>query len=168
LPRLRINHQIQAANVRLIDLDGSHLGIKPLAEALAIARSKGSDLVEIAPQANPPACRVIEYSKYLYQLEKRLKQAQKKQHAGQIKEIRFRPRISDHDLEVKLNHAHEFLEKKFKVRVNIMLRGREKEHLDLAQVLREKIKERITTFGYVEQEMPFRGSSMILTIAPKK
>ncbi|HCJ67468.1 MAG TPA: hypothetical protein DHV62_09170 [Elusimicrobia bacterium] len=85
-----------------------------------------------------------------------------------MKEIRFRPRISDHDLEVKLNHAHEFLEKKFKVRVNIMLRGREKEHLDLAQVLREKIKERITTFGYVEQEMPFRGSSMILTIAPKK
>ncbi len=152
----------------MIDPDGSHLGIKPLAEALTIARSKGMDLVEIAPQANPPACRIIEYTKYLYQLEKRLKQTLKKQHGGQVKEIRFRPRISDHDLDVKINHASAFLEKRFKVRVNIMLRGREKEHIEIAQVLREKIKEKITAFGYVEQEMPFRGSSMILTIAPKK
>lgn len=152
----------------MIDLDGSHLGIKPLSEALSLARSKGLDLVEIAPQANPPTCRIIDYSKYLYQLEKKLRQARKKQHIGQIKEIRFRPQISEHDLEVKLNHLNRFLEEKYKVRVRIMLRGREKEHLDLAQALMEKIKERVNPFGYIEQEMPFRGSFMSLTVAPKK
>lgn len=168
LQKLRINNQIQAATVRVIDLDGTHLGIKPLSEALSLARSKGLDLVEIAPQSNPPTCRIINYSKYLYQLEKNLKQARKKQRVGQIKEIRFRPRISEHDLEVKLQHLNDFLKEKYKVRVNIMLRGREKEHIDLAQALMEKIKERANTFGYIEQETPFRGSFMSLTVAPKK
>lgn len=118
--------QIRANNVRLIDADGSNLEIKSLTEALTIARSRKLDLVEVAPQSNPPTCRIIDYSKYLYQLEKKDRQARKKQKIGQIKEIRLRPQISEHDLEVKLHHLKEFLEEKYKVKVSIILRGRKR------------------------------------------
>lgn len=160
--------QIRANNVRLIDADGSNLEIKSLNEALTIARSRKLDLVEVAPQSNPPTCRIIDYSKYLYQLEKKDRQARKKQKIGQIKEIRLRPQISEHDLEVKLQHLKEFLEEKYKVKVSIILRGREKEHLEFAQTLIEKIKERISTFALIEQQTPLRGSQLSLIVAPKR
>ncbi len=167
MPRLRVNTQIQGGDVRLIDVDGSHLGIKPLSEALSIARSKGLDLVEIAPQSTPPTCRIIDYSKYLYQLEKKIKQARKKQRGGQIKEIRVRPWISEQDLKVKLEHLQKFLKDKYKVRLSIKLYGREKKHLELAEQLMRKIREEINQVARIEQELPFSGSQMGIILAPK-
>jgi len=168
VPKLRVNTQIQAPTVRLVDVDGTQLGVKPLSEALAIAQSKELDLLEIAPQVSPPTCRIVDYSKYLYQLEKKLKQAGKKQRATQIKEIRLRPHISDHDLEIKLQQLKKFLTERHKVRVNVLIYGREKQHLDLVQQLIEKIKQHISPLGYIEQEPPMRGHQLPLIIAPVK
>lgn len=126
----RVNKQIKAKEVRLIDENGKQIGIVPLQEALRIASEKGLDLVEVAPQANPPVCKILDYGKFLYELKKKEKEARKKQreHAIDVKDMMLSVRIDEHDLKVKLKHMREFLMDGDKVRVRIRFRGREHLH----------------------------------------
>jgi len=153
--------------VRLIDENGQQLGIKPIGEALNLAEEKGLDLVEIAPMAKPPVCKIISFSKYKYEQERKLRQEHKKQKIGQIKEIRFRPRINEHDLETKIRHAREFLTDKYKLKVIIMLLGREMGHSELGYNLANKIKERLADISIVEQEPKSEGNRIIMLFSSK-
>ncbi len=154
--------------MRLIDQDGTQLGIKSLDEALRVAADRGSDLVEIAPSANPPVCKVLDFSKYRYEREKQRKEAKKHQKGGHVKEIRFRPKISEHDLNTKIRAMQTFLENRDKVRISLVFHGREMEHRELGLRLIDKVKEQLAAVSSVESE-PFQlGNRLILMLAPKK
>jgi translation initiation factor IF-3 len=166
--RYRINYQIKVPQVRLIDEDGSQLGVKPTSEALKLAVDKGMDLVEIAPAATPPVCKIISYSKLRYEHNKKEKEAKKKQKGGHLKEIRIRPAIGVHDLEVKLNHIREFLAEHDKVRVAIMFKGRENTHRDLGHALAAKLKLSLADVGELEGNPTFFGTRLFLNFVPRK
>lgn len=163
----RINHQIRARQVRLIDTDGTQIGIVSIDEALKRAQERRLDLVEISPSSNPPVCKILDYSKFKYEQAKRLKET-KKHRGGQLKEIRLRPHIGEHDLEVKLRHIREFLEEKNKVRITIMFMGREMTHLELGQVLYEKIKTRLSDIGEFPDSPNMLSNRMVFIIEPIK
>lgn len=164
----RINNRIQAHTVRLIDADGTQVGIKPLAEALSFARSRGMDLIEIAPAANPPVCKVLDYSKYRYEQDKKKKEGRKKQKAGLLKEIQLRPRIATHDLEVKVRHIEEFLKEHDKVRITVIFRGRENQHKDLGAKLLNQVRERLAEVADVEQHPALDRNRLSMMLVPKK
>lgn len=167
--KLRSNYQIRVPQVRLIDEDGTQVGIKSIQEALALAQERGQDLVEIAPQANPPVCKVINFSKFRYEMEKKEREARKKQKTGQLKEVRIRPRIGEHDLEIKIKHAREFLSEQNKVQITVLFMGREMQHRDLGYALMEKVKERLSDIADMEQSRPISmGNRMFLSLIPKK
>lgn len=149
-------------------MDGTQLGIKSLEEALRIAVNRGLDLVEIAAQNDPPVCKLTDFSKFRYEREKKLKEARKKQKGGQVKELRIRPKIGFHDLDIKINHMREFLAERDKVRLTIVFRGREMEHADLGNNLVTRVKEKVADVGVVEQQPNMEGNRMILLFAPKK
>ena len=163
-----MNHQIRARDIRLIDVDGTQLGIKSLDEGLRLAQNRGLDLVEIAAQNNPPVCKLTDFSKFRYEREKKLREARKKQKGGQVKELRIRPKIGLHDLDIKINHMREFLGERDKVRLTIVFKGREMEHADLGKHLVERVKERIGDVASLEQDAQFEGNRMSLLFAPKK
>lgn len=165
--KTRINQFIQAKAVRLIDSDGAQLGIKPLSEALTIARSKKLDLVEVAPQANPPVCKLLLYSKYKYEQDKKQREARKHQKAGLLKEVRFSPIIGKHDLDVKIKHAEGFLKDHDKVRFTVFFRGRQNAHKDIGLRLLESIQERLSSIATVEQKPVTDRNRMMMTLAPK-
>lgn len=154
--------------VRLIDEDGTQVGIKSIQEALALAQQRGKDLVEIAPQSNPPVAKVINYSKYRYDQEKKDKESRKKMKAGQLKEVRMRPRIGEHDLDIKLKHAREFLQELNKVQITVQFMGREMQHRDLGYALLEKVKAKLADVGDPEQRPISMGNRMFLAFNPKK
>lgn len=165
----RINEYIRVAQVRLIDETGEQLGVKPIQEALKLARERGKDLVEIVPQSNPPICKIIDFSKYRYEQIQKIKEQRKKQRGiSVIKEIRLRPMISDHDLEFKLNHAKEFFERKHKVKFTVLFLGREMSHKQLGKELIYKIKERLLEVSEVESEPKMEGNRMIVQFSPVK
>jgi len=148
-------------------VDGTQVGIKPLSEALALARQRGKDLIEIAPQANPPVCKILDYSKYRYEQEKKVRESRRKQKAGLLKEVRFKPHIGAHDLDVKLKHITEFITAHDKVRLTVVFRGREMQHRDLGMKLLDVIKERLNSIASVEQApMPDRNR-LVMTLIPK-
>jgi len=124
--------------------------------------------VEIAPQNNPPVCKLADASKFRYEREKKLKEARKKQKGGQVKEIRIRPKIGFHDLDIKINHMREFIAERDKVRLTIVFRGREMEHQDLGQMLVSRVKDRIGDLAVLEQDAQMEGTRMSLLFAPKK
>lgn len=165
--RPRINQQINTPSVRLIDSDGTMIGIKALSEALGISRSKGMDLIEIAPQAKPPVCKILDYSKYCYEQEKQMREARKKQKAGVLKEIRLKPRIASHDLDTKLKHVEEFLGKHDKVRVTVIFRGRENQHKDLGRELLASIQQRLSPVAAPEGNVQSQGNRIMVTFVPK-
>lgn len=164
----RVNHQIRARDIRLIDVDGTQLGIKSIEEAIRIAVNRGLDLVEIAPQNNPPVCKLADFSKFRYEREKKLKEARKKHKGGQVKELRIRPKIGFHDLDIKIHHMREFIAERDKVRLTIMFRGRELEHPDQAHHLVARVKERVSDVAFLEQDAQLEGNRMSLLFAPKK
>lgn len=164
----RINHQIRANNVRLVDFDGTQIGIVNLDVALKKAQERRLDLVEIAPQANPPVCKIMEYAKFKYDQSKRIKDSRKKHKGGQLKEIRIRPHIGDHDLEVKLKHARKFLEEHNKVRFTIIFMGREMTHLELGTALFGKIKSKLSDIAEFPQKTNMLGNRMIFILEPIK
>jgi translation initiation factor IF-3 len=153
--------------VRLIDDDGSQLGITPLDEALRIADEKGLDLVEVAPSANPPVCRIMDYGKFKYEESKKAKKAQKKQHLIQVKEIKLRPKTEEHDFQFKLRHARKFLEEKNKVKFTMIFRGRELQHKDRGKALLEKAAEETKDIGFIESGPKLEGRNMIMIVSPK-
>jgi translation initiation factor IF-3 len=152
----------------LIDVDGTQLGIKSIEEALRIAQNKNTDLVEIAPQNNPPVCKLADFSKFRYEREKKLKEARKKHKGGQVKELRIRPKIGHHDLDIKIEHMREFLKEHDKVRLTIVFRGREMEHKEQANPLVDRVKEKIGDVAVLEQDIPMEGNRKSLLFAPKK
>lgn len=166
--RLRINHQIRVPQVRLIDEDGTQVGITPINEALALAQTRGKDLVEIAPQSSPPVCKIVNFSKFRYEQEKKEREARKKQKTGQLKEVRVRPRIGEHDLEIKLKHAREFLLENNKVQITVMFMGREMQHRDLGMALINKIKLSLSDVADVEHNASMFGNRLFLNLMPKK
>ncbi|MEK7858133.1 MAG: translation initiation factor IF-3 [Elusimicrobiota bacterium] len=163
----RINNRIQASQVRVIDSDGTQLGVKALSEALGIARTRGMDLIEIAPQANPPVCKILDYSKYKYEQDKKLRESRKKQKTGLLKEVRFKPHIGAHDLDVKIRHIGEFIAAHDKVRITVIFRGREMQHRDLGMKLLMTIKERLEAVAAVEQAPVPDRNRLIMTLVPK-
>ncbi|WP_059176372.1 translation initiation factor IF-3 [Thermodesulfovibrio aggregans] len=162
---MRVNESIKAKEVRLIDENGKQIGVVSIKEALQIARERGYDLVEVAPNANPPVCKIMDYGKYKYQLDKKI--SSKK--TSTVKEIKIRPQISDHDLQLKVKHIKRFLEDGDKARVTLFFRGREIVHPELGMKVFDKIKALLIGFSHrIEQEPRLEGNSMSMIIAPGK
>ncbi|AKL97577.1 protein chain initiation factor IF-3 [Endomicrobium proavitum] len=154
--------------VRLIDSDGSQVGVVKTPQALAMAQAKELDLVEISPQAKPPVCKIVNFSKFRYETEKREKEARKKQKVYQVKEVRVRTRIGEHDLEVKIKHAREFIEDGNKVQLTAMFSGREMQHKDLGIKIMNRIKDALADIAEPEGRTSSMGTRVFLTLAPKK
>ncbi len=164
----RINEQIKAREVRVISADGEQLGVMPLAEALAMAESQNQDLVEVSPDARPPVCKIFDYGKYKFDQGKREKEARKRQHVIHVKEIKFRPKIDDHDFNTKKGHIERFIHGGNKVKVTIMYRGREMDHLELGRALLDRLIQELTDDILVESMPKVEGRNMVMMIAPKK
>lgn len=166
--RYRTNQYIRVPEVRLIDENGVQVGIVSIAEALSKAQSCGQDLIEISPQAKPPVCKIIDFSKFRYEMAKKEKEAKKKQKNIQLKEVRLRTRIAEHDLEVKLKRIRDFLEDGDKVQLTIMFSGREMQHRDLGFAVLEKVKEKVLDIATIEGRIASMGTRSFLTLNPKK
>ncbi len=165
---VRVNERIRAREVRVIDEEGKQLGIMPPFEAIKMARNQGLDLVEVAPTANPPVCRIINYGKYLYQLSKRQHEARKHQKSIGLKEVKLRPRTSEHDFDVKRNKILDFLQEGAKVKVTVMFRGREMAHRDLGFKMLERLLESLNEVGQAELRPKLEGPNLTVIIAAKK
>lgn len=164
---MRINEEIRAREVRVIGSDGEQLGIMSGREAQQLAYEKHLDLVEIAPTAKPPVCRIMDYGKYRYEQQKREKESRKKQKTFDIKEVKLRPGIEEHDFNVKFKNAVRFLEDGDKVKVTIMFRGRELSHPELGEVLLNKMAAQLKEMAVVEGQPKLEGKNMIMIVAPK-
>jgi translation initiation factor IF-3 len=164
----RINEQIRVPRVRLVGEDGEQIGIKDTKEALEYAYARNLDLVEVAAQADPPVARVMDYGKWRYEQEQRAKQARKHQSTINIKEIKFRPKIGDHDYETKKGHVVRFLNQRAKVKVTIMFRGRENLHPERGRMLLERLAEDVKELGAVEQQPTLDGRNMVMVLGPTK
>lgn len=162
-----MNHQINAQEVRLIDENGEQVGVVSIKEAMAKAKEADMDLVEIAPQATPPVCRILEYGKFRFEQKKKTREMKKKQKVTHLKEIQLRPNIEQHDYNFKMKHLKEFLEKGDKVKVSIQFRGREMQHTYKGQELINKILEELGDEIVVEKEAKLEGRRMIMIIARK-
>ena len=162
-----INDEIREKEVRLIDSDGSQLGILSLADAKAKAEGKGLDLVLIAPQAKPPACKIMDYGKYKFEQGKREKEQRKNQRIVNIKEVRITPSIDVHDFNTKVNQTVKFLKSGDKVKVTVRFRGRELHHTQLGQDLLVKFGEAVTEVGNVEKAPKLEGRNMTMVVVPK-
>lgn len=164
---MRINEEIRAREVRVIGSEGEQLGIMSGRDAQQLAYEKHLDLVEIAPTAKPPVCRIMDYGKYRYEQQKREKESRKKQKTFDIKEVKLRPGIEEHDFNVKYKNAVRFLEDGDKVKVTIMFRGRELSHPELGEVLLNKMAEQLKDAAVVERQPKLEGKNMIMIVAPK-
>jgi translation initiation factor IF-3 len=165
---LRINREIRAVSVRVIDMEGQQLGVISLTEALAEAAKAGLDLVEVSPTAVPPVCRIMDYGKFRYQQSKKIQVSKKSQTVIQVKEIRLRPKTEEHDLEVKVKHVRKFLEQHNKVKISMMFRGREIAYTDIGRKIMEDIKNTLADGCVIDQQPKLEGRNMIMIISPKK
>jgi translation initiation factor IF-3 len=165
-PRTRVNETIRVPQVRLIDDDGSQIGVKARDEALEYAWAKNLDLVEVAPDANPPVCRVMDYGKYRYDQEQKQKLARKHQSTITIKEIKLRPKIDPHDYATKKGHVVRFLRQRDKVKVTIMFRGREMSHPERGRALLERLADDVSELGVIESAPIQDGRNMVMLLAP--
>lgn len=158
---------IRVREVRLIDEKGEQRGIVPTSEALELARSAGLDLVEVSPNASPPVCKVLDFGKYKFEQEKRLREAKKKQKQVKLKEIRMQPKIEEHDLGFKTKHIREFLEEGFKVKVTVRFRGRELAHKELGRQVLDRVLEILDGSFVLERKPEMEGRMMSIFISPK-
>src|SRR5215475_13611474 len=163
----RINDEIRVREVHLIDKDGANRGTVPIAEALSLAQEAGLDLVEISPNATPPVVKLLDFGKYKYQEQKKQAEARKKQKTVEIKEIKFRPMIDDHDYQVKMRSMERFFEEGDKVKVTLRFRGREMAHQELGYKLLNRVRDDLTKLAKVEQEPKFEGRQMVMVLAPR-
>lgn len=157
---------IRVPQVRLIGEDGSQIGIVPIDKALDMAFDAGLDLVEVQPMAKPPVCKIMDYGKFKYEKEKKAKVARKKQHVGTVKEMRFSPKITDHDYSYKIKHIREFLLDKDKVKITVKFRGREITYTDQGEQLLERLKKDCEDIARIEQEPKLEGQAMSMMLAP--
>ncbi len=164
----RINERIRVAEVRLVDEDGSQIGVVKTDQALAMAAERDLDLVEVAPDSRPPVARLLDYSKYKYEQEQKAKAARKHQQQVNIREIKLRPKIADHDYETKKGHVERFLRHQDKVKVTIMFRGREQAHPERGRALLERLFEDIGELATIEQHPQQEGRNMHMLLAPSR
>lgn len=163
----RVNDEIRVREVHLIDKDGANKGTVLIAEALRLAQEAGLDLVEIAPNAEPPVCKLLDYGKFKYQEQKKAAEARKKQKIVEVKEIKFRPMIDDHDYDVKMRAMHRFFEEGDKVKVTLRFRGREMAHQELGFQLLNRVKDDTSKLAKVEQDPKMEGRQMVMVLAPR-
>jgi translation initiation factor IF-3 len=163
-----VNRQIRISPVRVIGEDGEQLGIMPVDAALETAENQGLDLVEVAPDSRPPVVRIMDYGKFKYEQARKAREAKKKQHQIQIKEVKFRPGIEAHDFDFKIRHARRFLEEGNKVKVTMMFRGRQIAHPEMGREVMVRVAEVLDDLGKVEQMPSMEGRTMIMVVAPKK
>ncbi len=163
---LKVNDQIRAGKVRLIDPDGEQVGIKSPREAQNIADERGYDLLEVAPQANPPVCKIMYYGKYKYEQAKKEKAAKKKQNVMNVKEVQIGVKIEEHDFNVKLKMAERFLKNQDKVKVRVKFRGRELMHKELGYDLMDRLIKGVGDLGKVESSPKMEGRNMFMTLTP--
>jgi translation initiation factor IF-3 len=165
--RVNINNHIRANTIRLIEDDGEQGGIVSLTDALAKAEAAGLDLVEVAPNSDPPVCRIMDYGKYKYQQSKKAQESKKKSTVIQVKEVKIRPKTEEHDYQFKLRNVIKFLNESNKVKVSLMFRGREIAHARLARGLLERIAKDVADIGTVEQMPKLEGRNMTMMLGPK-
>jgi translation initiation factor IF-3 len=163
----RINDEIRSREVQLIDQTGHNHGPTDIQIALARAQEAGLDLVEIAPNSEPPVCKLLDYGKYKYQAQKKAAEARKKQKVVEVKEIKLRPMIDDHDYEVKMRAMQRFFEEGDKVKVTLRFRGREMAHQELGYKLLDRVKGDTTKIAKVEQEPRFEGRQVVMVLSPR-
>ena len=164
---LRINEEIRAKEIRVVSSDGEQLGILSVKDAIKLAQEKELDLVEVAPAAKPPVCRIMDYGKYRYEQSKREREARKKQRVIEVKEVRMTPKIEAHDFQVKVKAAQKFLKDGDKVKAIIRFRGREIVHAELGQTLLMQLYDTVRDSAVIEREPKIEGKSMIMIIAGK-
>jgi len=164
---VRINEEITAKEVRLVDEDGSQVGVVPIDKAREEADKKNLDLVEIAPSASPPVCRIMDFGKFKYQQSKKDKASKKKQHVINIKEIRFRPTIEEHDIEFKLRQAKKFIEAGNHLRIRILFRGRQIVHPELGEAVLNRVTLELEEIAKLESPPTKEGRSLLATFIPK-
>lgn len=164
----RVNEEITSRTCRLIGVDGSQMGLFGVKDALRIAREQGMDLVEIAPNAEPPVCRVLDYSKYRYEQDRKAKAARKNQVRVEVKEMKFRPKIDVGDYETKKNHVLRFLKKGARVKITIMFRGREMAHPEQGRMVLDRLAEDLKAVATVDQPPLMEGRNMHMTVSPIK
>ncbi len=163
---MRINREIRALQVRLIGKDGKQVGVVTIEQALTQSKQDGLDLVEISPNAKPPVCKVIDYGKFRYQMTKKERESKKAQHQAKLKEVKVKPNIDEHDLQVKIKRAREFIGKGNKVRVTCMFRGREMAHQELGQKVALRIAEELNDIAQTESPPKQMGRNFSLVLAP--
>jgi translation initiation factor IF-3 len=163
-----INEEIKAKEVRVVGVDGEAIGIMSSDDALKLAYDKGYDLVLMAPQAQPPVCRIMDYGKYRFERDKKEKEAKKKQQVIELKEIQLSCRIDTHDFETKARHAQKFLESGNKVRVVMRFKGREMSHMDIGKEVMEKFRDAVSEFGTVDKPPVLEGRFYSMVISPVK
>jgi len=167
-PRVNMNERIRAREIRVIDDDGSQLGIMSPRDALAIARERGIDLIEVAPQAQPPVCKIMDYGKYKYEQAKKEKESAKKHKQSELKGIQMFPNIEEHDFVVKVKSAIKFLEEGDKVKVTIRFKGRQITHPEFGRQQLDKVKQMTAQVGQVEKDATMEGRMMTMILSPLK
>ena len=165
---LRVNREIRAATVRVIDPDGKQMGIISVADALTEAGKVGLDLVEVSPASTPPVCRIMDYGKFRYQQSKKLQVAKKSQSTIQIKEIRIRPKTVEHDLQIKIKRIRKFLDQRNKVKITMIFRGREIAYTEVGMKIMAEVKNALADTCIIEQHPRMEGRNMTMIVAPKK
>ena len=164
---LRVNDRIRIKEVRVISPDGTQLGILPIEQALQTAYSLNLDLVEVAPEARPPVCRIMDYGKFRYEQSKKAREARKKQTIIDLKEIKLRPKTEEHDFQFKARHAERFLKEGNKAKVTMMFRGREVIRMDRGRAVLDRFVEALKEVAVVEQAAKVEGRNMTMILAPK-
>ena len=163
----RTNDEIRNAQIQLIDAEGTNRGVVETVVAIKMAAEAGMDLVEISPNNSPPVCKIMDYGKYKFQAQKKAAEARKKQKVVEIKEIKLRPMIDDHDYEVKMKAMQRFFEEGDKVKITLRYRGREMAHHEIGTKLLDKVKSDVAAFAKVEQDAKFEGRQVVMVLAPR-
>lgn len=156
-----------AKSVRVVTDDGQQIGVKPIDEALRLAEDARLDLVEVSPKANPPVCKIMDFGKYKYELSKKEKSSKKKQVTINVKEIRLRPKIEEHDYDFKMRHARKFLEAGNKVKATVLFRGRELAHKEFGKKILDRLREDLSDISKVEREAVLEGRNMVMFLVKK-
>jgi translation initiation factor IF-3 len=163
---VRVNERIRIPEIRLIDEDGSHIGVIRTRDALEMARERGLDLVEVQPNASPPVCRLMDYGKFRYEESRRERESRKRQKSAIVKEVRLRPKIDEHDLETKGRQVQRFLEAGDKVKLSVLFRGREIAHQDIGRELLVKLSQQLDQLALIDQPPHMEGRTMVMFLSP--
>lgn len=162
-----VNDAIRAREVRLVSETGEQLGIVPISKALDMAGERDLDLVNVAPQARPPVCKMMDYGRYKYEMSKKEKEARRKQHVVTLKEVQLRPQTEEHDYQVKLRNAIRFLQNKYKVKVNVRFRGRQVTHPEQGKAVCDRLAKEVEALAVVEKPAKLEGRNMVMILSPK-